>query len=63
MNRKVSIVIGSILGACLLWIALSASVCRSDAWSHDTRVCVNGWQGNFLRERARLRDACPGTVR
>jgi len=40
-----------------------ASVCRAAAWSHDARVCANGWQGNFLRELARLRDACPGTVR
>jgi hypothetical protein len=37
--------------------------CRSAAWSHDARVCAMAWQGNILRERALLRDACPGTVK
>ena len=37
--------------------------CRSGAWSHEARVCALGWQGNILRERALLRDACPGTVK
>jgi hypothetical protein len=40
-----------------------ADACRTDAWSHDARVCALGWRGSFLRDRAALRDACPGTVR
>jgi hypothetical protein len=40
-----------------------AKVCRSHAWSHEARECAMGWQGNLLRERAALRDACPGTVK
>lgn len=40
-----------------------AKVCRSDAWSHEARECAMRWQGNLLRERAALREACPGTVK
>ena len=40
-----------------------ASACRSSAWSLDARKCALTWQGNILRDRASLRDACPGTVK
>jgi hypothetical protein len=40
-----------------------ADVCRDGAWSLESRKCVLAWQGNVLRERASLRDACPGTVK
>ncbi len=39
-----------------------ALACRTGAWSLETRRCAVAWQGNILRERAKLRDACPGTV-
>lgn len=38
-------------------------VCRSDAWTHATRTCAVAWQGDVMRERAKLAAACPGTVR
>lgn len=38
-------------------------VCREYAWSHDTRVCAMSWNGNILSERAKLAEACPGTVK
>lgn len=37
--------------------------CREAAWSHDTRLCAMSWNGNILRERAKLAEACPGTVK
>lgn len=40
-----------------------AQACRTGAWSLETRKCALAWQGNILRERAKLRDACPGSVR
>jgi hypothetical protein len=40
-----------------------AAACREGAWTLDARKCALGWQGNILRERAQLRDACPGTVK
>ena len=40
-----------------------ASACRSGAWALDARKCALTWQGNILRDRAGLRDACPGTVK
>ena len=40
-----------------------ADVCRDGAWSLESRKCALAWQGNILRERASLRDACPGTVK
>jgi hypothetical protein len=39
-----------------------AQVCREQAWTLDGRKCALTWQGNILRERASLRDACPGTL-
>lgn len=39
-----------------------ADGCRDAAWSHDTRVCVMSWSGNILHDRAKLTEACPGTV-
>lgn len=39
-----------------------ADACRDAAWSHDTRVCVMSWSGNILHDRAKLAEACPGTV-
>lgn len=36
--------------------------CRQAAWPHDTRVCVMSWSGNILHDRAKLTEACPGTV-
>jgi chitodextrinase len=38
-------------------------VCREDAWSHETRACVLGWNGNLLRERAQLAELCPGIAK
>lgn len=38
-------------------------VCREDAWSHETRACAFGWNGNIFRERAQLAELCPGTVK
>jgi hypothetical protein len=40
-----------------------AAACRESAWTLDARKCAFEWQGNVLRERAQLRDACPGTVK
>jgi len=40
-----------------------AETCRRDAWSVATRSCVVGWHGDFLREAAALRAACPGMVK
>lgn len=37
--------------------------CRDVAWSQETRACVMTWNGNILRERASLTQACPGTVK
>ena len=37
--------------------------CRDLAWSQETRACALAWTGNILRERARLAEACPGTVK
>lgn len=38
-----------------------AQACRAGAWTLETRKCALAWQGDILRERAKLRDACPGT--
>ena len=40
-----------------------AQACRTSAWTLDTRKCALTWQGNILRERAKLGEACPGTQR
>ena len=40
-----------------------AAACREGAWTLEARTCALAWQGNILRERALLRDACPGTVK
>lgn len=40
MNRKLSVVIGSIVGACLLWIA-SSGVVASRAEAAPTSACTS----------------------
>lgn len=37
-----------------------AEACRDLAWTQETRACVMGWNGNILRERAKLAALCPG---
>ena len=34
--------------------------CRDLAWTQETRACVLRWNGNILRERAKLAAECPG---
>jgi hypothetical protein len=40
-----------------------ARLCRSKAWSLETRQCVAAWQGSYLSDREKLRAACPEVAR